>query len=70
MKEVLRTNDPIRFSYAESVLGAEGIESFPLDRNLAIMEGTAGAIQARLMVADHDADRAWAVLQQSKLGEN
>ena len=50
MKEVLRTNDPVLISLARSLLKEAGIETLVFDGHTAILEGSIGAIQARLMV--------------------
>ena len=62
MKELLRSNDPVRLSYVEALLRAAGIASVLLDQHTSIIEGSIGAIQRRLMVEDDDLGRARAVL--------
>ena len=66
MKELLRTNDPVRLSFVEALLAAAGIESVVLDQHTSIIEGSIGAIQRRLMVADADHFRARAVLKHAE----
>lgn len=58
MKELFRTNDPVRLSWAEAVLAAAGIASFVLDTHTSIIEGSIGAIPRRLMVEEGDHARA------------
>jgi hypothetical protein len=58
MKELLRTNDPVRLSWAEAVLAAAGIPSVVLDTHTSIIEGSIGAIPRRLMVEEGDYARA------------
>ena len=62
MKEVLRTNDPVLLSAARHLLGECGIAVLVLDEHTAAVEGSIGAIQRRLAVADEDAPRARALL--------
>lgn len=62
MKEVLRTNDPVRLSWAEALLAAVGVEAVVLDSYTSVIEGSIGAIQRRLMVADEDHARARALI--------
>lgn len=62
MMELLRTNDPIRLSWAQSVLADAGIESLVLDHYTSIVEGSIGAIPRRLMVAREDHSRARALM--------
>jgi hypothetical protein len=62
MKELLRTNDPVRLSWAQAMLADAGIESLVLDLHTSVVEGSIGAIQRRLMVAEHNYRRACAVV--------
>lgn len=54
MRELLRTNDPVRLSWAQAVLRDAGIDSLVLDHHTSLVEGSIGAIQRRLMVAERD----------------
>jgi len=65
MKELLRTNDPVRLSWAEALLAAAGIEAVVLDTHTSIIEGSIGAIPRRLMVADADHRRAEKLLTEA-----
>lgn len=65
MKELLRTNDPVRLSFVEAILTAAGIESVVLDQHTSIVEGSIGAIQRRIMVADRDHGRAQLLLSEA-----
>jgi len=59
VKDVLKTADPVKLSFAQSVLRDAGIESFVLDEGMASMYG--GGIEfvkKRLSVADEDAEAA------------
>jgi Putative prokaryotic signal transducing protein len=62
MKELLRTNDPVRLSWAMARLADAGIESLVFDQHAAVVEGSIGAIQRRLMVAERDHRRASALI--------
>jgi hypothetical protein len=54
MEEVLRTNDPVKLSYAQHLLSEAGIDSFVADQHISAVEGNIGAFPRRLMVkADH-----------------
>lgn len=68
MKEVLRTNDAVLLSWAEAVLADAGIEAIVLDTHTAILEGSIGAIQRRLMVADDDHRAALRQLDAARAG--
>jgi hypothetical protein len=65
MKELLRTNDPVRLSFVEALLSAAGIESVVLDQHTSIIEGSIGAIQRRIMVKDRDHGRAKLLLSEA-----
>lgn len=65
MKELLRTNDPIRLSWAQALLASGGIEAIVLDTHTSIIEGSIGAIPRRLMVSDDDHARASALLAEA-----
>jgi len=58
MKELLRTNDPVRLSWVQAVLNDSGIHSLVLDHHTSLIEGSIGAIPRRLMVAERDHSRA------------
>ncbi len=62
MKELLRTNDLVRLSWAEAMLADAGIETLVLDQHTSIVEGSIGAIQRRLMVAEGNYLRACALI--------
>jgi len=66
MKELFRTNDPVRLSWAEAVLAAAGIGSVVLDTHTSIIEGSIGAIPRRLMVEDGDHDRARRLIEAAE----
>ena len=58
MEEVLRTNDPVKLSYAQHLLSEAGIDYFVADQHISAIEGNIGAFPRRLMVAEEDAGRA------------
>ena len=62
MKELLRTNNPVRLSWLQALLADAGIDSLVLDHHTSLVEGSIGAIPRRLMVADRDFTRARDVL--------
>jgi Putative prokaryotic signal transducing protein len=62
MKELLRTNDPVRLSWLQVLLRDSGIDSLVLDHHTSLVEGSVGAIPRRLMVAERDWQRARALL--------
>jgi putative signal transducing protein len=62
MRELLRTNDPVRLSFLEALLKDLGITNLVLDHHTSVVEGSIGAIPRRLMVAARDYHRARAAL--------
>lgn len=62
MKELLRTNNPVRLSWLQALLNNSGIDSLVLDHHTSLVEGSIGAIPRRLMVSDRDFARARALL--------
>jgi len=66
VKDVLKTADPVKLSFARSVLSDAGIESFVLDEGMASMYG--GGIEfvkKRLSVIDEEADRAQRLIDEA-----
>ena len=54
MRELFRSNNAVRLSWAQAQLSDAGIESFILDHHTSLVEGSIGAIPRRLMVAERD----------------
>jgi hypothetical protein len=66
MRELFRTNDVVRLSWAQAQLREAGIDSLVLDHHTSLVEGSIGAIPRRLMVAGRDHRRAQSVLAQAE----
>jgi hypothetical protein len=66
MKELLRTNNVVRLSWAQAVLRDAGIDSLVLDHHTSLVEGSIGAIPRRLMVAEKDHRRARALIDDAE----
>ncbi len=62
MKELLRTTDPTVIAWATALLEGEGIDCFPLDTHMSVLEGSIGVLPRRLMVRAEDHADALAVL--------
>ncbi|MGB1154654.1 MAG: DUF2007 domain-containing protein [Paracoccaceae bacterium] len=67
MKELLRTNDITVIAYARAVLADAGIESFELDVNTSVLEGSLGILPRRLMVVDVDFHDAIELMQDHEI---
>ena len=68
MKELLRTNDLVRLSWAQALLTDAGIEYLVLDQHASLVEGSIGAIQRRLMVDERNHGRAGRLLAEADSG--
>lgn len=67
MRELLRTNDITVIAYARAVLADAGIESFELDVNTSVLEGSLGILPRRLMVVDVDFHDAIELMQDHEI---
>ena len=66
MIEILRTNDPVRLSFAQAVMSEVGIEHFTLDDGMSSLYGGGlPFIRQRLMVDDSDAHAAKTALARA-----
>jgi hypothetical protein len=65
MRELLRTTDPTVIAFATALLRGEGIECFPLDHNMSVLEGSLGILPRRLMVREADLREAILVLEDN-----
>lgn len=63
MKLVLKSNDVVLLSFAQSLLKNAQIETLLLDENASIMDGSLGILPRRLMVADEDFLQAQRILR-------
>ena len=68
MRELMRSNDLVRLSWARALLAAEGIATELLDDQIAAVEGSIGAFPRRLVVADRELARALALLAEAEVG--
>lgn len=65
MKELIRSNDPVRLSFLTALLADAGIAALLLDTHASIMQGSIDILQQRLMVGDDDLDRARRLLVEA-----
>jgi hypothetical protein len=66
VRELLRTNDAVRLSWAQALLRDAGIESLVLDHHASLVDGSIGAVPRRLMVAERDHRRARALIEAAE----
>jgi hypothetical protein len=67
MRELLRSNDAVLISFAESVLRQAGIASLVADQHMSVLEGSIGAFPRRLLVKGEDAAAAREALAEAGL---
>lgn len=67
MKELLRTTDPTIIAFATVLLQGEGIDCFPMDVHMSVLEGSVGVLPRRLMVRDQDIFLAERVLCDNEI---
>ena len=68
MIEIMRSNDPVGLSYAQSLLKDRGIHCMIADQGMSVLEGSIGILQRRLLVEGDRAEEARAVLSDAGLG--
>lgn len=62
MKELIRTNDAVVLSFAESLMKDAGIGCFIADQGMSILEGSLGLLPRRFLVDEDDEQEARRVL--------
>lgn len=65
MEELLRTNDITLIPLVTTLLNEEGIDSFELDVNMSVLEGSIGILPRRLMVRADEIDSARRILREA-----
>ncbi len=68
MEELLRTNNPVTVSFAEALLGEEGIGHFVADTHMSILDGSLGILPRRIMVDGEYLERARRLMRDAGLG--
>jgi hypothetical protein len=75
LKELLRTNNAVRLSYALALLRDRGLSPVVFDQHMCILDGSIGALPRRLMIEDAEYPMAkrilieWQVLDPEDQGE-
>ncbi|MBV7394702.1 MULTISPECIES: DUF2007 domain-containing protein [Mameliella] len=65
MEELLRTNDITLIPLVRTLLNEEGIDSFELDVNMSVLEGSIGILPRRLMVRADQIEQARRLLREA-----
>ncbi|MDO9413179.1 MAG: DUF2007 domain-containing protein [Pseudolabrys sp.] len=68
MRELVRTNDFVLVSAIGALLDGAGIKHLVFDQNMSVLEGSAGALPRRIMVAEDDIAAAREILTDAELG--
>ena len=68
MREILRSNDAVLISFAQSQLREAGIGCFVADQHMSVVEGSIGAFPRRLLVGEDDWAAARRTLGDAGLG--
>ena len=63
----MRLNDVVLISWIRSVLNDSCIESYILDEQMSVLEGSANAVPRRIMVNDEDHANAVRILRGAQL---
>ena len=67
MKELIRTNDDVILSFAESLLKDAGILTIVADQSMSVLEGSLGLLPRRLLVEEDRAEEARVILTDAGL---
>ena len=67
MLEIIRTNDIVILSLAQSLMKDAGIHFMVADQSMSVLEGSLGLLQRRLMVDADRADEARRILKDAGL---
>ena len=67
MIELIRTNDVVTLSLAESLMKDAGIHCMVADQSMSVLEGSLGLLQRRLLVEEGRADEARRILRDAGL---
>lgn len=68
MHELIRTNDAVLLSFAQSLMKDAGIESLIADQSMSILEGSLGLLPRRFLVESDRAQEARRLLIDAGLG--
>ncbi|OSP55751.1 DUF2007 domain-containing protein [Pseudoruegeria sp. SK021] len=67
MRELIRTNDPTLVAFVTALLQGEGIDCFPVDVHMSVLEGSIGILPRRVLVRSTDLFRARAILIDNEI---
>ena len=67
MQEIIRTNDIVVLSLAESLMKDAGIHSMVADQSMSVLEGSLGLLPRRFLVEEDRADEARRIMKDAGL---
>ena len=67
MQELIRTNDVVVLSLAESLMKDAGIHCMIADQSMSVLEGSLGLLPRRFLVEEERVDEARRVLRDAGL---
>ena len=68
MHEIIRSNDVVLLSFAESLMRDAGIATMIADQSMSILEGSLGMLQRRLLEDSDCVDQTRRILSDDGLG--
>ena len=68
MIEIIRTNDAVILSFAQSLLRDAGIECLVADQNMSVLDGSIGILPRRILVANEDEQAARRIFSDAGIG--
>ncbi|WP_313555160.1 putative signal transducing protein [Agrobacterium cavarae] len=69
MRELIRTNDAVLLSFAESLMKDAGIHCMIADQGMSILEGSLGLLPRRFLVEDDRSEQARRILIDAGLSD-
>jgi hypothetical protein len=69
MHELVRTNDAVLITAIEALLKSANIPCFVADQNMSVMEGSLGFLPRRVLVPEHQEERAKRLLTDAGYGD-
>ncbi len=69
MHEIIRTNDAVLLSFAQSLMKDAGISCMIADQAMSILEGSLGMLPRRLLVESDRAQEARRILSDAGLAD-
>ncbi len=69
MHELIRTNDAVLLSFAESLMKDAGIHCMIADQGMSILEGSLGLLPRRFLVEDDRSEQARRILIDAGLAD-